>query len=198
MRLSTPTGSGQDDSSLQGGCTGAGQAGGPQDRPDRCAPPSTPESHDARIHSPPHGPLTSGAISPAATGRTRSSAMDRSDMPTLRIVAWLDPIADPHGVRPCSRYVELYWLPVIGPPITASQSKVSRRRQAHSGPSLAAGSSPRPAIRPGSRRRRSLTPRCPRTPRRWRRRSTWLPTAPPACRTDGPGEWARCWSPPPW
>ena len=33
----------------------------------------------------------------------------------LRIVAWLDPIADPHGVHPCSRYVELYWLPVIGP-----------------------------------------------------------------------------------
>jgi hypothetical protein len=33
----------------------------------------------------------------------------------LRIVPWLDPIADPHGVHPCSRYVELYWLGVIGP-----------------------------------------------------------------------------------
>jgi hypothetical protein len=36
----------------------------------------------------------------------------------LRIVAWLDPVADPHGVHPCSRYVELYWLPVIGPSTT--------------------------------------------------------------------------------
>lgn len=33
----------------------------------------------------------------------------------LRIVTWVDPVADPHGVHPCSRYVELYWLPVIGP-----------------------------------------------------------------------------------
>ncbi len=33
----------------------------------------------------------------------------------LRVVAWLDPVADPHGVHPCSRYVELYWLGVIGP-----------------------------------------------------------------------------------
>ena len=36
----------------------------------------------------------------------------------LRIVPWLDPVADPHGVHPCSRYVELYWLPVIGPSTT--------------------------------------------------------------------------------
>ena len=28
----------------------------------------------------------------------------------LRVVPWLDPVADPHGVHPCSRYVELYWL----------------------------------------------------------------------------------------
>jgi hypothetical protein len=33
----------------------------------------------------------------------------------LRIVPWIDPVADPHGVHPCSRYVELYWLGVIGP-----------------------------------------------------------------------------------
>jgi hypothetical protein len=36
----------------------------------------------------------------------------------LRVVTWLDPIADPHGVHPCSRYVELYWLPVTGPSTT--------------------------------------------------------------------------------
>ncbi|HEX3979755.1 MAG TPA: hypothetical protein VHW93_00940 [Acidimicrobiales bacterium] len=37
------------------------------------------------------------------------------DAAALRVVTWLDPIADPHGVHPCSRYVELYWLPTIGP-----------------------------------------------------------------------------------
>lgn len=34
---------------------------------------------------------------------------------TLHVVPWIDPLADPHGVHPCSRYVELYWLGVIGP-----------------------------------------------------------------------------------
>jgi hypothetical protein len=38
--------------------------------------------------------------------------------PTVRIVPWLDPVADPHGVHPCSRYVELYWLGIIGPSTT--------------------------------------------------------------------------------
>jgi hypothetical protein len=33
----------------------------------------------------------------------------------LRIVRWIDPVADPHGVHPCSRYVELYWLGIVGP-----------------------------------------------------------------------------------
>ena len=35
--------------------------------------------------------------------------------PTLHIVRWVDPVADPHGVHPCSRYVELYWLGILGP-----------------------------------------------------------------------------------
>lgn len=40
------------------------------------------------------------------------------DGQTLRIVPWADPVADPHGVDPCSRYVELYWLGVVGPSTT--------------------------------------------------------------------------------
>jgi hypothetical protein len=36
----------------------------------------------------------------------------------LRVVPWIDPVADPHGVHPCSRYVELYWLGIIGPSTT--------------------------------------------------------------------------------
>jgi hypothetical protein len=65
--------------------------------------------------APRQGALTSRTVAPAATARTRPSAIDRSDIPTLRIVPWVDPVADPHGLEPCSRYVELYWLPVTGP-----------------------------------------------------------------------------------
>lgn len=42
----------------------------------------------------------------------------RPDGPSLRIVEWVDPVADPHGMHPCSRYVELYWLGIVGPSTT--------------------------------------------------------------------------------
>jgi hypothetical protein len=77
----------------------------------------------------PQGPRSS----PAATGRTRPSAIDRSDVPTLRIVPWVDPIADPHGLEPCSRYVELYWLPVTGPSTTWLLRRLSYGMDMHSG-----------------------------------------------------------------
>jgi hypothetical protein len=38
--------------------------------------------------------------------------------PSLHIVEWVDPVGDPHGMHPCSRYVELYWLGIIGPSTT--------------------------------------------------------------------------------
>lgn len=41
-----------------------------------------------------------------------------SEGPSLHIVEWVDPVADPHGMHPCSRYVELYWLGIIGPSTT--------------------------------------------------------------------------------
>jgi hypothetical protein len=49
----------------------------------------------------------------------------------LRVVAWLDPIADPHGVHPCSRYAELYWLPVIGPSTTWLLRRLSYGLEMH-------------------------------------------------------------------
>jgi hypothetical protein len=49
----------------------------------------------------------------------------------LRIVPWPDPIADPHGVHPCSRYVELYWLGVIGPSTTWLLRRVSYGFEVH-------------------------------------------------------------------
>jgi len=51
------------------------------------------------------------------TGRQESTT-PRPDGPTLHITRWVDPVADPHGVHPCSRYVELYWLGIIGPSTT--------------------------------------------------------------------------------
>jgi len=61
------------------------------------------------------------APSPGGTAAGRShrpSGPVLDGTPRLRIVPWEDPVADPHGVHPGSRYVELYWLPVIGPSAT--------------------------------------------------------------------------------
>lgn len=55
--------------------------------------------------------------------RTAATAGDRAttagDRPAvLRIVPWEDEVADPLGVHPCSRYVEVYWLSILGPSTT--------------------------------------------------------------------------------
>jgi hypothetical protein len=51
-------------------------------------------------------------------GARVETAVPAPDGPSLHIVEWVDPVADPHGMHPCSRYVELYWLGVIGPSTT--------------------------------------------------------------------------------
>ena len=51
--------------------------------------------------------------------------------------------------------------------------------------------------RTGSRRRRAPTPKRPRTPHEWQRRSAVPPTAPRACRTASPRASATCSSPRP-
>ncbi len=56
---------------------------------------------------------------------------DHLARPTLRVVRWLDPIADPHGVHPCSRYVELYWLGIIGPSTTWLLRRLSYGLEVH-------------------------------------------------------------------
>jgi hypothetical protein len=35
--------------------------------------------------------------------------------PTIVVVPWVDPVVDAAGASLFSRYVELYWLPVLGP-----------------------------------------------------------------------------------
>jgi hypothetical protein len=34
----------------------------------------------------------------------------------LRVEAWHDPVIDELGYDPRSSYVEIFWLPVLGPP----------------------------------------------------------------------------------
>jgi hypothetical protein len=38
--------------------------------------------------------------------------------PDINITAWIDPVIDQRGHRACSPYVELFWLPVLGPSAT--------------------------------------------------------------------------------
>jgi hypothetical protein len=54
-----------------------------------------------------------------SSARPRRSPTLSEGGPVLRIVPWVDPVADPHGLHPRSRYVELYWLGVIGPSTTS-------------------------------------------------------------------------------
>jgi hypothetical protein len=63
-------------------------------------------------------PTPTAVIAPPALPGRRRQGPTLSSAERLRIIPWLDPIADPHGVHPCSRYVELYWLGVIGPSTT--------------------------------------------------------------------------------
>lgn len=67
------------------------------------------------------GPQRAGppsALPRPAVRRAAAAELDHSDIPSLRVAPWVDPIADAHGLHPCSRYVELYWLPAIGPSTT--------------------------------------------------------------------------------
>ncbi len=44
---------------------------------------------------------------------------------------WADPLVERHGVHPCSRYVELYWLGVIGPSATWLIRRLSYGLEVH-------------------------------------------------------------------
>jgi|SRR5580658_5038393 hypothetical protein len=50
---------------------------------------------------------------------------------TLRIEAWTDAIADGVGHDPRSRYVEIYWLPVLGPSTTLLLRRLAGGLDAH-------------------------------------------------------------------
>jgi hypothetical protein len=45
-------------------------------------------------------------------------AITLSQAPTITIRPWIDPVVDEHGYDPRSRYVETFWLGVLGPTAT--------------------------------------------------------------------------------
>jgi hypothetical protein len=95
------------------------------------------------------------AVPSLSSARPRRSPTLSEGGPVLRIVPWVDPVADPHGLHPCSRYVELYWLGVIGPsttrrgPVELSRVLLYRascglhQDQPRSGPGQGVGREPR-------------------------------------------------------
>ncbi len=74
---------------------------------------------------------------PSVPTLSRQRSRPRPGLPPLlggtqiRVVPWVDPVADPHGLHPCSRYVELYWLPVIGPSTTWLLRRLSYGIEVH-------------------------------------------------------------------
>jgi hypothetical protein len=68
--------------------------------------------------APPVWSLPGPAAAARSRPRTRLALPPLVEGANLRVVSWIDPLADPHGVHPCSRYVELYWLGIIGPSTT--------------------------------------------------------------------------------
>ncbi len=67
--------------------------------------------------STPATPRSTSASSTSATSTAHNR--ERTDLPThFRIQAWDDPVVDNLGHDPRSRYVETYWLGVLGPTTT--------------------------------------------------------------------------------
>lgn len=59
------------------------------------------------------------AMGSSTTTTEAAHTVTEAAAPTMvRVVAWRDPIVDVLGVDPRSYYVELFWLPVIGPTCT--------------------------------------------------------------------------------
>jgi hypothetical protein len=72
------------------------------------------------------------SVSPPDPGPVRRRPLaqtQRGDQ--LRIVTWRDPVADAHGVHPCSRYIELFWLPIVGPSTTWLLRRLSYGLEVH-------------------------------------------------------------------
>jgi hypothetical protein len=86
--------------------------------------------------SPSTADIRSTTTTPPASGVVRRPPPQRPSIDPggkLQVVPWLDPVADPLGVHPCSLYVEQYWLGVLGPSTTWLLRRMSYGLEAHPG-----------------------------------------------------------------
>ena len=101
--------------------------------------PTTPSQPTAGPPAPARDPDTYpiahlGHLTPIAGSDPVPDPVPDDDAPgTIRIVPWIDPIADPHGVHPCARYVELYWLGILGPSATWLLRRIAYGLEIHPG-----------------------------------------------------------------
>ncbi len=76
-------------------------------------------------------PVEPAPAEPLPVSRLSSTGPGGEDVPFLHIVRWDDPVADPLGVPACSRYVELYWLGILGPSSTWLLRRLSYGLEVH-------------------------------------------------------------------
>ena len=74
------------------------------------SPPSPPSP------PPPPPPVAGRAHTPDNVDPTEAEALE--SLPLLMIRPWIDPVVDDRGHDPRSRYVEIFWLGVLGPTAT--------------------------------------------------------------------------------
>lgn len=79
----------------------------------------------------PNRPAGAPPGGPGGRPSHRPSGPSPSPDDRLRIVPWEDPVADPHGVPAGSRYVELYWLGILGPSATWLLRRISYGLELH-------------------------------------------------------------------
>ncbi len=75
-------------------------------------------------------PASSTARPDDATARP-DDATARPVPAVLQVTPWHDPVVDAHGMHPCSRYVELYWLGVLGPSTTWLLRRIAYGLEVH-------------------------------------------------------------------
>jgi len=94
-----------------------------------------PARHAADIVSSPASPASPPAAehSPTTTTGADETVTEAAAPATVRVVAWRDPVIDVLGVDPRSYYVELFWLPVIGPTCTWLLRRIAGRLEHEEG-----------------------------------------------------------------
>lgn len=90
------------------------------------------EAPIARVR-PPEVPQRTETRQNVGARRRRADLLPGDGAHALHVVPWSDPVVDDHGVAACSRYVELYWLAILGPSTTWLLRRLSYGLALHTG-----------------------------------------------------------------